>query len=348
MSATLDIETVIVNISSSPGAVTRQGFGIPAHATEDVGAGFTERIRFYTTNTAAQEDTDLDPAAKVAAATFFSQEPRPPILAIVRVAYATLGADLDEVRAENDSWYGLDLQSRVKVDILAAALWTEANEKLFLGQTSDADVLAATPGNVMETLKGLAYKRTACIYHATDTANAALAWFTKKLAADPDVQVTMWKAATLSGITPDVITDTEKTNVLDENGNVYLTMGGIGGTGEGTLADGNFIDTRISKDWFKARLQERTTQLVLDLSNTNRKIAYDSEGIATVENILRSQAQTGERLKHFRADATTYQIPLLEDIDPADITARELTLGATVILAGAIQKVIFNIVVLTA
>lgn len=348
MAATLDVETVVVNISSSPGAVSRKSFGTPVHATEDVGAGFTERIRFYTTNLEAQADGDLDPPAKVAAATFFSQEPRPPTLGIARVAFVTLSDDLDEVRVENDNWYGLDISSRAEADILAAAAWTETNEKLFGGQTSDAAVLANTAGNVMEDLAGFTYKRTWSIYHSTDTEHAALAWFAKKLAADPDSQVTFWKAATLAGIVSDVISTTQKNNIFINKGNVYLTLGGVGATGEGTLADGLPIDTRISKDWFKARLEEETAQVILDLSNTNRKISYDNDGIATIENILRGRAQVGERLKHFRADASTFDVPALADIDDADITARELTLSATLILAGAIQKVIYNVVVLTA
>ncbi len=347
MGATLDIDTVVVNLSSSPGAVSRKSFGTPNHATE--GATFGERIRFYETNPAVQADADLDAPTKLAGATFFAQEPRPPELAISRVANATLAADLDAVRAENDNWYGLDVASRAQADIEAAAGWNEANEKLYVPQSSDAAYLAGTGGNVGEVLRLASYQRSAGpLFHSPDTEHAALAWLTAKLWVDPDVITTFWKAATLVGIIPDVITATEKGNIFDENGNVFLTLGGLPATGEGTIAGGGFIDTRITKDWFKARLEENTAQLIIDVSNQGRKIPYDDTGIAMIENLVRKLIVTGEAAGHFLVGSSKITVPLRQDVPDADVLARELNLDIKVTTAGAIQKVIYFTVVLTA
>lgn len=347
MGATLDADTVVVNLSSSPGAVARKSFGTPNHATD--GASFAERLRFYETNTAAQADADLDAATKLAAAQFFAQEPRPPKLAISRVAYASLAVDLDAVRAENDDWYGLDIASRVQADIENAASWTETNQKLFIAQSSDASYLDGTGGNVGEVLRLASYQRSAGpLYHSADLDHAALVWLTTKLWVDPDVRTTFWKAATLVSILPDDITDTEKANVFTENGNVFLTLGGLPATGEGTLAGGGFIDERITRDWFKARLEENTAQLIIDVSAQGRKIPYDDTGIAMIENLVRELIVIGEAAGHFLVGSSTVTVPLRQDVSDADVLARELNLSVEVTLAGAIQKVIYFTVVLTA
>lgn len=75
---------VIVNILSSAVAVTRATFGRILLMTEDV--TFTEDYKIYETNQDAQDDTEIGADVKSAVATFFSQTPHPPDVAVGKKA----------------------------------------------------------------------------------------------------------------------------------------------------------------------------------------------------------------------------------------------------------------------
>lgn len=81
--ATWDLN-VVVNILSSALGVTRATFGRILLMTEDV--TFTEDYKIYETNKDAQDDTTLGADVKAAVATFFSQNPHPPDVAVGKKA----------------------------------------------------------------------------------------------------------------------------------------------------------------------------------------------------------------------------------------------------------------------
>ena len=345
MPATLDIN-VSVNVLDSPGAVNRKDFGIPVHATADVGAGFTELIRYYASANEAAQDTDLNASAQTAVAAGFSQDPHPAKVGVAKVAYISLATDLDALKAFDDSWYGLDLFSRAQADIEAAAAWAEANEKLFCPQTSDAALLAGTPANVGLNLQAASYDRTGLSYHSDDAEHLAFALLCHRLAINPDEKSTIWAYAQLAGITVDSVNSTQKTNILAASANLYIPFKGQPAYWPGTLASGRYFDQRTTADWFKARTEERLAQLLIDATNRGEKVPYDNDGIGMVANQISAQLSEGERLKHFRADSSTLQIPVISDIPQATIQSRKLTISGQTVLAGAIQEITANITVL--
>ena len=88
--------------------------------------------------------------------------------------------------------------------------------------------------------------------------------------------------------------------------------------------------------------------MLVDASQRNSKIPFDEEGIAALEQVLRDVTERGENAQHFRAGESTFTIPTIAELDPADVAARRITLGAEVVLSNAVEEVEAFLVVLTA
>jgi hypothetical protein len=125
--------------------------------------------------------------------------------AITPLATSTAVADdLSAILDEDSAWYGLVLTERVKATQLAAAEWTEANEKLFITASADADILnVSATDDLISTLKNTRYFRTAVLYHtnaATEYPDAA--WAGRVFTIQPGAET--WALKGLSSITPSI------------------------------------------------------------------------------------------------------------------------------------------------
>lgn len=265
----------------------------------------------------------------------------------VTVAGISLADELDAIVAENGDWYGLTLVSRAKLTILHAAAWIETQPRIFIAQSNDADILTTANTDVAYALEQLAYTRTALLYYPTNTVYADMAWLANRLAADLDVQQTVWYGVTLTGVTPTTgLTDTQRTNVEGKNANMYLTQGGIGATGQGFMASGLNIDEATTIDWVVARVREAITQLILNESNALRKVSFTEEGFSQIASVVNPVLQRGVRARHFAlsdsGDGPFVDMPTLGEVDPADRTARLLRFSFYALLDGAIRSVIVS------
>ena len=122
--------------------------------------------------------------------------------AISPLAGATATADdLTAIADEDNSWYGLVMVERVKQTQLDAAEWTEANDKLFITATAEADVLnAGVTTDLISTLKNSRYYRTAVLYHtnaATEYPDAA--WAGRVFTIKPGAET--WALKQLASVT---------------------------------------------------------------------------------------------------------------------------------------------------
>jgi len=242
-------------------------------------------------------------------------------------------------------FYGVNIESRVKADILEVAAWTQARTKVFGYQTADADALAGTPGNVFDDMKVLGYTRSFGIYHATSSgsANGYLdgAWMSKGLGLNLDVPggVGIWGLMELAGISGDNITPTQVLAMQADNGNVYTDAGGLTFTSTGITAAGvpQFIDVTTSVDWLKQRTQEAILSLLV---GSQTKIPYTDGGINQVVSAWQGVLDSGVNFGHLSPDdPPKISAPLVSSVSSADKAARELTMTAEATLAGAIQKV---------
>lgn len=255
-------------------------------------------------------------------------------------------ADLDAILAESTDWYGLAAYTRDPLLIEDFAGWTEANKRLYIAQTDDANVKSSAADNVLEILGDRSLARTALAWHSANGEYLDMAWLGLKLAADPDSTTTFWRYATLAGITVDDLTATEIAGIRGQNGNVYETFFGSAATDPGVTVDGQSIDLLITRDWTEARMRERIAQRLLDVSNRNSKVPYDDSGIQQIVAIVQGVLEDGVDVGHFQESEDDNEnrtpratAPRAAAVPTADKTARLLRVEFIAVAAGAIELV---------
>lgn len=262
---------------------------------------------------------------------------------VATTANQSIATELAAILAESGEWYGFGIISRADKDVLRAAAWCESNNRLFVAQSSTAAILTSSTSDVFSELQDASYNRTIPFYYATDASPAGFAWMSFVLATPLDSRTTLWAYKTLTGITPSSLTDTQKGNLLAKNGNAYLTLQGVGATGDGKLASGRFIDVITSVDWLSARVKEALAQLVLNYSNRNSKIPYDDTGFALIADVILRVLEQGIAAGHFtrQSDGSSPYVRYTEraQVPLVDVQARLFRVDFGALLSGAVQLV---------
>lgn len=259
------------------------------------------------------------------------------------VADDDIDDDLSACEQENNNWYGLTVHSRDQDDVELVADWTESRKKYFITASDDEDIIDETVGadttSIAAYLRTNSLARSSCIYHAlaaTQFADCAL--FGQILPQDPGSYTAMFK--TLASVTVDTLTDTQATNALAKNCNIFQEIGGVNILREGKDGEGEYIDVIIFVDWLQARMTERIYSLLVN----SLKIPYTDTGAALVEAEIKAQLDQGiDRGGLAKDPAYTVTIPKVSTISSTDKANRllpDITFSAT--LAGAIHKIEIN------
>lgn len=266
-------------------------------------------------------------------------------------ASASIATGLAAILEENAAgWYGFGLVSRSALDLQRAAAWAEANQRFFIAQSSDSDILSAVDTDVFSVLQSAGYHYTKLFWYSNNAAAPAFALLTDRLSNDPDVRTTIWDFVPLAGITPDVdnITTTQLANLTSKNGGAYLTLAGVGVTGGGNRqASGRFSDVQITVDWYRARLDEAHANLLISASRRGTKIPYTDTGFEQVGAVARGVLELGIRAGHFEAATDDegaeispfVRLPRRSTLSGPDVDARRLRYTSGALLAGAVQGV---------
>lgn len=261
-------------------------------------------------------------------------------------AASAVADDLDAILDEDSAWYGLVLTERVKADQLKAAEWTEANDRLFITATDEADVLnPALTTDLISVLKDTRYFRTAVLYHtnaATEYPDAA--WAGRVFTIQPGAET--WALKSLASVTPSPLTSTQKQTVVNKGGNTFeFYQAQIALTNPGKVAAGEWIDVIRFRDWLKDTIQVNMVQMMINRD----KVPYTDAGIQLCVNNLRKSLQEGQNVGGIAPDeldannntvpgfVITY--PRSVELAPSIKASRTLALGFTARLAGAIHVV---------
>lgn len=254
--------------------------------------------------------------------------------------------DLDAILDEDNRWYGLVMVERVKQTQLDAAEWTEANDKLFITATNEADVLnPSLTTDLLSLLKNSRYFRTAVLYHTNATTEYPdAAWAGRVFTIKPGGET--WALKQLASVTPSPLTSTQKQTVVNKGGNTfefYQTQ--IALTNPGKVAAGEWIDVIRFRDWLKDTIQVNMTQMMINRD----KIPYTDAGIQLCVNNLRKSLQEGQNVGGIapdELDANNNTVPGFIITYPRSVelassikASRVLSLGFTARLAGAIHVV---------
>lgn len=331
--------------------------GEAGDTNDDVAAGLRAALGAAPGVTVSGSGAEVILTANVAGVPFTVTTTAPAgatLVAVLTTPNVSLATELSALRAQTDSWYGLHLVSRTKANILAAAAWAESSNKMHVAQTSDADVLTASAGNVAAELAALSYNRTKIEFYSDNAAPAAFARLASFLAVDPDQSVTLWDNYTLAGIQPDVfaISTTARTNLITQRCGYYLTLGGVGATGGGGfMASGRYADVQLTVDWLTARLFEAHAQLMLDYAARGRRIPFTDAGFAAVASVAARVLDLAVRVGHIaellnaQGDVVSpyVRLPRRVDVAEADVQARRLRYTAGGLLAGGVQQLVLNV-----
>lgn len=331
-------EFIDVDVLLSGAAAEKFAFGIPLGAfTHTVTVNRQDGPYFSLAEVVAAGFTSTaTPTIYAWASAVFAQDDGVDSLLIGRIDAADLNltASLDAIEAAGaNTWYITNIESRADADIADLAAWTETRSKLAIVQSDDLTLTAAL------ALQAAGYNRTALIYHDDDTEYLDGAWTSSGggLNLDAPGGVGIWAYRQLEGVPFDDVTAAEATSIYAADANLFGRNKGLSFTSKGTAASSRFLDVQTSIDWVKARTEEEILSLFV---GTPTKVPYTNAGINLVAAAIQNVLNRGVNFGHFSPDvAPTVTAPDVSTISSADKINRELTLQATAVLAGAIQKV---------
>lgn len=251
-------------------------------------------------------------------------------------------------------FYILNTESRVKGDILKAAAWTEARDRIYIATSKEAAVLAGTAANVALELQAAGYHRTAYIWHALEDSDDGSApahgyldgaWSSAGggFNLDSPNGAGTWCFQEIAGVPFDTLTGAQCSEIYDANANLFGRLKGLNFTSKGTMASGRFIDVTTSIDWLKTRLEENILGAFV---GARTKIPYTSSGMNILRAVAHEIFDKGVSFGHLSPDSPpSIAFPKISEVSSADRASRNLTATATATLAGGIHKVTMAITV---
>ena len=248
--------------------------------------------------------------------------------------------DLTAIQAIDDTWYALAMTDRTSATVLAVAAWTEAEVKIFGTASADPNIINQAMGidttSVAAKCNQFGYVRTFVLYHQdADSDFPECAWFGGVLPLDPGSET--WKFKRLNSIAYSNLTSTQSQNARNKKANTYEYIGGVGITREGTMAQGEFIDTVRGIDWLTSRIQEFVYSILVN----NPKVPYTDAGITAIEAQVKRALQLGISNDFIANDpAPTVTVPKAANVpanDKANRILKNVKFKAT--LSGAIHAV---------
>lgn len=262
-------------------------------------------------------------------------------------AFNPIATDLTSISAQNNTWYGMVIAGASDADILAAAAYIEANQKLYLALSVTSAIGTTATTDVLSTLKGRAYKRTALLFSPANAASGAeAAWMGGQLPATPGSND--WAYKTLVGITPDSLTATQVSTVVGspiagtagKNGNIYTSVGGIPVTQQGITVSGQYIDITIGLDWLQKTMQANIYAAIVNAT----KIPYTDAGVAILISAVRATIDQG--VSNGLIDGATAIVITAPGVLTVPTNQRANRIAPTITftcrLAGAVQSVLVS------
>jgi len=230
-----------------------------------------------------------------------------------------------------------DAFSKAQID--AIATWASTKKILFGAQTQDAGVPTSATDDVASELQDDSRENSWLIVKKDTMANMpAAGWSGYMLSTTPGNAT--WAYKRLTGVQADAWTQTQMDYIghtadssNGKNANHYTTTASYSHTYPGVVSSGEFIDIIRTTHYIEARIKE---EIFLGLVS-NDKIDFDDDGIAQIEAAITRVLSSVPRA--IDVNSIVVDVPALDDIDTADITARNLnpvTFGARLI--GAIHK----------
>lgn len=228
--------------------------------------------------------------------------------------------DLTAILLENGDWYQLHTFFNSADYVEDTAEWVAANERTYVFDTCDTDVVTTayddeTSTDVGAVLLGTNNSHVAGAFHPRPAAMFAGAWMGAWLPTEPGSATS--KFISLEGPATVTLTATERGNLVARRMNSYERIYQIPITFEGMVFSTTyrFLDVRRDVDW----LTDEVTKAVFGLLQGSPKIPYTPAGMAKIEGTVRGSVEGRAVAKGVLAEGSTrIEMPVFEDIDPSD------------------------------
>lgn len=250
-----------------------------------------------------------------------------------------VATDLAAIALANPDWYALYTIYNSNAYALAAAAWVQSNERVYLLETNETTSASTAVGNseTLDDIHTLGYTRTHGVWHGYPGELALAAEGGLGLSYAPGSVTFALKR--LTGVTPNQLTSTHRTNITARKANSYEPVGdtGIAVTFDGTVASGEYLDVIRDLDFVK----DDISKAVFDVLVGNPKLPYTNAGIAVIQGVILARLNAHVGMGIFSNDpAPAVTVPLVADVSAADKAARRLTnVRFTATLAGAVHSV---------
>lgn len=191
-----------------------------------------------------------------------------------------LGDALQLLQNYNQSWYGFTFVGGIsEADILVAAAWAEARVKIFGFSSSNPDLAdLSSTSNLALSLNALGYSRTFGVYDNDDLYPAVSVFgraFTVNFNNENSTITLKFKQ--LPGVTPVVITETQRVTLTERHMNYYAVFGDSAMLAEGTMINGRFFDEIHGLDWLLNAIETNVFGYML---TAKTKIPQTDPGVA--------------------------------------------------------------------
>lgn len=303
-------DIVNVAVTVSPVSTVRNDFSLGLIVGKTTVISAADRVKIYNNLTemiaAGFADTDEE---YTAAELYFAQNPRPARVAIGRwdgTGAETAVQAVTDCRAKNLDWYGVMVCDATKAEIIALATYIESctPSSVLFYTTAEAEVKAGTAGNVMDSLRDSARRRSLGQFSSVDYAVASIMGYA--MGASGGVAYTL-KFKDEPSVTVETLTANELSTLLGQNGNVYIARGNSINTFEnGRMADGTPFDEVLGLD----RLTNALQIAAINSLKNNPKIPQTEDGMTTLINSL-VPALEAERTRGFLAPGTWNAVAIL-------------------------------------
>jgi hypothetical protein len=226
--------------------------------------------------------------------------------------------------------------------VVAEALGTEANRKVYVPVSSDWDIVdPSSTTDLASDLVALALTRTAGMFHRGIRRQVDMldgAWLGGMLAFDPGTIT--WAFKPLATVSVDTLRATERAALATKNWSHYERTNGANITFEGRTPSGRFIDVTHFVDWLHAEIQADVYALLIN----NPKVLYTTNGIELVKNAILGALRKGQARGGLADDTTpTVTVPTIDETDATDRANRILRdVTFTARLAGALHGIVIR------
>lgn len=246
-----------------------------------------------------------------------------------------IATDLAAILAADSNWYGLLLDSNSPAEILAAAAWTEANNKLGGFQAADSAIGTSATGDVASMMKTNGYARCYGFWSPTVLLSYVAAGIMgRMLPTDPGSE--NWAFKSIAAVPADVLTDNAIHYVEGKNWSVYTPLAGLNLTQFGRQPSGQWIDITRGTDWIRSSMQTQ----ILGLLANNSKIPFTDAGIDTIRATMIGVLTEGVNIGFLSSNPAPFvSLPTASAVDPINKAARNLpNVSFTAKLAGAVNS----------